>query len=125
MTLKTNELTRMIIGSAIEVHRHLGPGLLESVYETCLEYELKQQGLMVERQVELPVTYKNIQIDQAYRIDLWVNKHVILELKSIEKIHPVHEAQILSYLKLSKCTVGLLLNFNVKMMKDGISRYAM
>lgn len=125
MTLQTNDLTRIIIGAAIEVHRHLGPGLLESVYETCLEFELKQLGLTVERQVELPVIYKHIEIDQAYRIDLWVNRRVVLELKSIEKILPVHEAQILSYLKLSKCTVGLLLNFNVKMMKDGISRYAM
>lgn len=125
MTLATNELTRMIIGAAIEVHRHLGPGLLESAYETCLAYELTQRGLAFERQKQLPVIYKSIQIDHGYRIDLLVSGRVIVELKAVDQIIAVHEAQILSYMKFAECSVGLLLNFNVKMMKDGIRRFAL
>lgn len=126
MTLATNELTRMIIGAAIEVHRHLGPGLLESTYETCLvAYELTQRGLAFERQKQLPVIYKSIQIDHGYRIDLLVSGRVIVELKAVDQIIAVHEAQILSYMKFAECSVGLLLNFNVKMMKDGIRRFAL
>ena len=120
-----NELTQTIIGAAIEVHRHLGPGLLESTYETCLSYELNNLGLTVERQKALPVVYKTIHLDQGYRIDLLVEEKVILELKVVEELTPVHEAQILSYLKLSGCPVGLLLNFNVKMLKDGVRRFTM
>jgi GxxExxY protein len=120
-----NELTQTIIGAAIEVHRHLGPGLLESTYETCLIYELNNLGLTVERQKALPVVYKTIHLDQGYRIDLLVEEKVILELKVVEELTPVHEAQILSYLKLSGCPVGLLLNFNVKMLKDGVRRFTM
>jgi GxxExxY protein len=117
------QLTQTIIGCAIEVHRHLGPGLLESAYETCLVYELEKAGLTVERQCSLPVVYKEIQLDQGYRIDLWVNRQVVVELKAVEEITPRHEAQLLSYLKFSGCAVGLLINFNVKLLKEGIRRY--
>ena len=117
-----NKLTERIIGAAIEVHRHLGPGLLESAYETCLAYELEQLGLVFERQKALPLVYKEIRLDQGYRIDLLVEQKVIVELKVVEQITPVHEAQVLSYLKFSGCQVGLLLNFNVKLLKNGIRR---
>lgn len=120
-----NELTGKIIGAAIEVHRHLGPGLLESAYETCLAYELELLGLAVERQKALPLVYKKIRLDQGYRPDLLVEQRVIVELKTVERITPVHEAQVLSYLKLSGCKVGLLLNFNVKLLKNGIRRFIM
>jgi len=120
-----NELTGQIIGAAIEVHRHLGPGLLESAYETCLAYELQQLGLIVERQKALPLVYKEIRLDQGYRIDLLVEQSVVVEIKVVEQIAPVHEAQVLSYLRFSGCKVGLLLNFNVKLLKDGIRRFIM
>jgi GxxExxY protein len=120
-----NKLTEKIIGAAIEVHRHLGPGLLESAYETCLSYELEQQGLTVERQKALPLVYKDIQLDQGYRIDLLVEHKVVVELKVVEQLTPVHEAQLLSYLKFSGCPIGLLFNFNVKVLKDGIRRFIM
>ncbi len=117
--MRINELTSQIIGAAIEVHRQLGPGLLESAYETCLEYELKQRGLDVERQKPLPIVYKEIHLDHGYRIDLLVNQQVIVELKVADGITDVHEAQILSYLKFAECKIGLLFNFNVKLLKDG------
>lgn len=117
--MRVNELTSKIIGAAIEVHRLLGPGLLESAYETCLAYELKNLGLSVEQQKPLPLVYKEIHLDHGYRIDLLVNNQVIIELKAVEQITPVHEAQILSYLRFSGCKVGLLINFNVKLLKDG------
>ena len=120
-----NKLTEKIIGAAIEVHRHLGPGLLESAYETCLAYELEQQGLTVERQKALPLVYKDIQLDQGYRIDLLVEQKVVVELKVVEQLTPVHEAQVLSYLKFSGCPIGLLFNFNVKLLKDGMRRFIM
>lgn len=120
-----NKLTEKIIGAAIEVHRHFGPGLLESTYEACLVHELEQLGIRVERQKTLPIVYKEIQLEQGYRIDLLVEEAVVVELKVVDGILPVHEAQILSYLKLSGCQVGLLLNFNVKLLKDGIHRFAM
>ncbi len=120
-----DRVTEKIIGAAIEVHRHLGPGLLESTYETCLAYELQSAGLKVERQKSLPVIYKKIAIDQGYRLDLLVEGQVIVELKSIEKLTSVHEAQILSYLKLSGCKVGLLINFNVKLLKYGVRRFVL
>ena len=120
-----NSLTEKIIGAAIEVHRHLGPGLLESAYETCLAYELEKLGLKVERQKALPLVYKDIQLDQGYRIDLLVEEQVIVELKVIEQFTPVHEAQVLSYLKFSGCQIGLLINFNVKLLKNGIRRFIM
>jgi GxxExxY protein len=117
-----NKLTEAIIGAAIAVHRELGPGLLESAYEACLEYELKDHGLLVERQKELPVCYRGVLVDCGYRLDLLVEGKVIVELKAVEKLQPIHEAQLLSYLKLSGCHVGLLLNFNVRMLRDGLKR---
>jgi GxxExxY protein len=103
----------------------LGPGLLESTYESCLVYELEKLELSVQKQVVLPVVYKELQLPKAYRIDLLVNDQIVVELKAVDKILPVHEAQVLSYLKLSQRKVGLLLNFNVKMMKDGIRRFVL
>lgn len=117
--MRINELTSKIIGAAIEVHRQLGPGLLESAYETCLAYELTNLGLSVEQQKPLPIVYKEIHLEHGYRIDLLVNQLVIVELKVVEAITAVHEAQMLSYLKFSGCKVGLLINFNVALLKDG------
>ena len=117
-----NKITEAIIGASIDVHRELGPGLLESAYEACLAYELAHRGLQVGRQVKLPITYKGVLIDGGYKIDLWVQSLVIVELKAVEKLDPVHEAQLLSYLKLSGSKVGLLINFNVKCLKNGIKR---
>ena len=117
-----NALTERIIGLAIKVHKALGPGLLESTYETCLVYEYEKDGFYVERQKALPVVYEGVTIDCGYRIDLRIDRKIILELKSIEKFLPIHEAQLLSYLKLSGCKVGLLINFNTKYLKDGILR---
>lgn len=118
-----NGLTGKIIGAAIEVHRHLGPGMLESVYETCLAHELRQRNLRVERQKALPVVYKEIELEQGYRIDLLVEDCVIVELKTVEAFTPVHEAQILSYMRLSGRRTGLLINFHVKVLKAGIRRF--
>jgi len=115
-------LTGRIIGAAIEVHRVLGPGLLESAYETCLRHELQLKCLQVEHQKPLPIFYKDMMLDCGYRLDLVVEKQVIIEIKSVTHFIPIHEAQLLSYLKLSKCRVGLLINFNVKILKDGIRR---
>lgn len=117
-----NSLTEIIIGAGIEVHRNLGPGLLESAYEACLEFELKKRGLKVERQVELPLRYKEVHLDCGYRLDLLVNGVVIIEVKAVNEIAPIHHAQLTSYLKLSGCRVGLLINFNVMLLKDGIKR---
>jgi GxxExxY protein len=117
-----NKITERIINGAISVHRELGPGLLESAYEACLVYELASQDLKVERQKSLPLRYRGIQLDCGYRLDLLVEDSIIVEIKAIEKLEPIHEAQLLSYLKLSKCPVGLLINFNVKVLKDGIRR---
>ncbi len=118
--LLDEELTERIIGAAIEVHRALGPGLLESSYEACLAYELESGGLRVSRQVSLPIVYKQVHIDAGYRIDLLVEDRVILELKHIEKTLPIHKAQLITYLKLSGNRVGLLINFNVRALKDGV-----
>lgn len=114
-----NELTSATIGAAIEVHRCLGPGLLESAYETCLEYELVSKGLQVERQKPLPIVYKDIILDHGYRIDLLIESRLVVELKSVEQLTDIHQAQILSYLRFSGCKIGLLLNFNVAMLKNG------
>jgi GxxExxY protein len=114
--------TAPIIGAAIEVHRALGPGLLESAYEECLCHELHLRGLAFQRQVDLPVPYKGLKLDCGYKMDLVVEDEVVLELKSIEKILPVHEAQLLTYLKLSGKRVGLLINFNVPLLTRGIIR---
>ena len=115
-------LTQRIIGFAIEVHRHLGPGLLESAYEECLCFELRDAGISFDRQVPLPVTYKSVRLDCGYRIDVVVEKSVVLELKTVERLLPIHEAQLLTYLRLSGYHVGLLLNFNTPVLKDGIRR---
>ena len=117
-----NELSKVIIGAAIEVHKTLGPGLLESVYETCLERELVIRGLKVKRQVGLPLVYKDISCDIGYRVDLLVENKVIIEIKSVEALNDVHIAQVLTYLKLSRCKLGLLINFNVKRLKEGVKR---
>ena len=122
MSLIHSELTGTIIGAAIEVHRELGPGLLESAYEQCLAHELHLRGVPHQRQLEMPVDYKGIRIDCGYRIDLLVDYKVVIELKSVEKLLPIHNAQLLTYMKLSKMQVGLLMNFNVPVLKDGIER---
>jgi GxxExxY protein len=121
--MEKGELTREIISSAIEVHRNLGPGLLESVYEECLCRELSKAGFTFERQRELPVQYKGQALDYLYRMDLVVAGEVVVEIKAIEAVLKVHEAQLLTYMKLSGIGVGLLLNFNVAMMRDGIRRF--
>jgi len=117
-----NETTEAIIGSAIAVHKELGPGLLESTYEACKAYELTQRGFKIELQKPLPVTYHKVRLDCGYRVDMLVEGQVIVELKAVEKLEPIHEAQLLSYLKLSGCNVGLLINFNVRVLKNGIRR---
>jgi len=117
-----NKLTERIIGAAIDVHRVLGPGLLESAYEACLAFELGSQGLKVERQRALPVVYRNINLDCGYRLDLVVEKNIVIELKAIERLLPIHKAQLLSYMKLSGLKVGLLINFHTKLLKDGVIR---
>ena len=117
-----NVLTDQIIGCAIEVHRHLGPGLLESAYEECLCYELSQIGLRFERQVHLPLSYKGIKLECGHKLDLVVEDSIVVELKSIEGLTPLHHAQLLTYLKSSNKRVGLLINFNVPILKNGLKR---
>lgn len=117
-----NELSCIIIGAAIEVHTQLGPGLLESVYETCLYYELKEIGLKVERQVNLPVKYKNLLLDSGLRLDMIVQDKVIIELKAVQELCDVHVAQTLTYLKLTDLKLGLLINFNEARLKHGLRR---
>jgi GxxExxY protein len=119
---RINELTEAIIGAAIEVHKHLGPGLLESAYEACLCQELESRGLSYTRQVPLPVEYKGMKIDCGYRLDVVVENQVVLELKSVLEWHPVYDAQLLTYLKISGLKIGLGINFNVPLLKDGIHR---
>ncbi len=123
MPRNINDITEAIIGAAICVHRELGPGLLESAYEACLAYELTERKLQIERQKGLPVVYRGVELDCGYRIDLLVENEVIVELKAVELLEPIHDAQLLSYLKLSGCEVGLLINFNVRVLKDGIRRF--
>jgi GxxExxY protein len=115
-------LTDQIIGFAIEVHRHLGPGLPESAYEECLCYELNENGIGFRRQVPLPVVYKSVRLDCGYRIDIVVENRLILELKATERLLPIHEAQVLTYMRLGGIRTGLLLNFNTPVLKDGIRR---
>ncbi|HET6615676.1 MAG TPA: GxxExxY protein [Dehalococcoidia bacterium] len=119
-----NSITERIIGGAIEVHRHLGPGLLESAYEECLCHELALAGLRFERQVPLPVLYKTVHLDCGYRIDVLVEDRVIVELKCVERLLPIHEAQTLTYLKLKDFGLGLLINFNVPVLMQGVKRIA-
>jgi GxxExxY protein len=121
-TQRLNFITDKIIGCAIEVHKTLGPGLLESAYEECLCFELSQAGLHFERQVDLPVVYKRVKLDCGYRMDLVVEDSVIVEIKAIDSILPVHEAQLLSYLKLANKPLGLLMNFHVSVLKNGLKR---
>ena len=115
-------LTNQVIGFAIEVHRQLGPGLLESAYEKCLCYELKDHGISFQCQVSLPITYKTMRLDCGYRMDVVVDKRLVLELKTVEQLLPLHEAQLLTYLKLSGLKTGLLLNFNTAVLRNGIKR---
>jgi GxxExxY protein len=121
--MEVNKITERIIGCAIDVHRMLGPGLLESAYEECLQYEMRLAGLHVERQKAIPVIYKEIKLDCGYRIDLLVEQNVVIELKTVECFNPVHEAQILTYMKFANKNIGLLINFNVTVLKNGIRRF--
>jgi GxxExxY protein len=121
--MELNDLTREIIGAAIEVHKQQGPGMLESAYEECLSYELRSRGLSVERQKPVPVVYKEVKLECGYRIDLLINDTVVLELKSVDALARIHEAQILTYMRFSKRKIGMLINFNVIVLKNGIKRY--
>ena len=121
-TSELNGISGRVVAAAIEVHAHLGPGLLESAYQACLAHELRQRGCEIQCQLPLPLIYKGIKLELGYRIDMLVNDAIVVEIKSIEKVLPVHEAQLLSYLRLSKRRVGLILNFKSALLKDGIKR---
>jgi len=123
--MKENEISKIIIGKAIEIHKTLGPGLLESAYKECLYYELTYSGLFVEKEKPLPIIYKDIKLDHGYRIDLLVENKVVIELKTVEAFTDVHSAQILTYLKFGGFKLGLLMNFNVTLLKDGLRRFIM
>ncbi len=116
------EIATQIVDAAIKVHRALGPGLLESAYQRCLAYELRTRGMVVETEVLLSLKYEGIEIDAGYRIDMWVNRSVVVENKTVESLLPIHQAQLLTYLKLTGCKLGFLLNWNVPVMKSGIKR---
>jgi GxxExxY protein len=117
-----NELATIIIGAAIDVHKHLGPGLLENAYEHCLVYELKEKGLKVTRQERLPIAYKEVKLEAAYRLDLVVEETIIVELKAVVELTPLHLAQLHTYLKLRELKLGLLINFNTVLLKNGVKR---
>jgi len=117
-----NELSNITIGRALKVHSALGPGLLESAYEACLQYELLKLGLFAETQKKLPLVYESVKLECGYRIDLWVERRLIVDVKSVEAIHRVHVAQVLTYLRLTDCKLGLLINFKVMHLRDGIRR---
>jgi len=119
---RIDSITRRIIGAAIEVHPRLGPGLLESAYQTCLAFELRHIGLKVEEQKALPVVYRDVKLDCGYRLDLVVEDSVVVEIKAVEQLAPIHDAQVLSYLRLSGHRVGLLINFHVRVLKNGLKR---
>jgi len=121
--MKFDDLSNRLIGCAIEVHKHLGPGLLESTYEQCLAHELSLAGIDFKMQPSLPVEYKGLKLDCGYRIDLLIEDAVIVELKSVAALLPIHDAQILTYMKLARMPVGLLMNFNVTKLKDGLKRF--
>lgn len=123
--MKDYNLTSEIIGGAIEVHKALGPGLLESAYNECLAYELEVRGFSVQREVLLPITYKEVEIDHGYRLDLLIENRIVIELKAVEKFTDVHTAQILTYMKLGGFDLGLLINFHEKLLKDGIKRFVL
>ncbi len=122
--MNENQLSSIVFNDALKVHRNLGPGLLESSYEECLFYELNKSGLFVERQKSLPLIYEDIRLDIGYRVDLLIEKKLIIELKSVDALNDIHFAQLLTYLKLSNCKLGLLINFNVTFIKNGIKRIA-
>lgn len=122
MEMELDEISGQVIGAAIAVHRELGPGLLESAYEACLVHELRQRGVQIEQQIPQPVFYKGLQLECGYRLDLLVENRVIVELKAVETLLPIHEAQLLTYLKLRQLRLGLLINFNVPILKHGIKR---
>jgi GxxExxY protein len=121
--MEINDITSKIIGCAIEVHKSLGPGLLESAYEECLAYELIKAGISIKRQLPTPIVYKEVKLECGYRIDILAEDSVLIELKVVDEFNPVHEAQILTYLKFSNKSVGLLINFNVTVLKNGIRRF--
>ena len=123
MNSTTNELTHAVIGMAIEIHRELGPGLLESAYEECLAHELRQSTVKFARQKPVPVTYKGLELDCGYRIDLLVEDQLVIELKSVEELIPLFDAQVLTYMKLADKSIGLLINFNVPVLKSGLKRF--
>lgn len=125
MISQEDELLKVIIGAAIEVHKILGPGLLESAYEECLAHEMALRQLPFDRQKPIPLTYKGVDLDCGFRLDFLVNGLVIVELKSVSELSPIHEAQVITYLKLTRCKLGILLNFNVQLMKQGIKRVAL
>lgn len=120
--MNENEIGKIIVDTAVALHKELGPGLLEIVYEVILAHKLTQRGLSVQRQVAVPIVYDGIKFDEGFRIDLLVNEKVIIELKSVEKLHKAHKKQVLTYMKLKGCKLGFLLNFGESLMKDGISR---
>ena len=120
--MQENIITEKILGCAFKVHTELGPGLLESAYEECLNYEMNLAGLFIEKQKALPLIYREVKLDCGYRLDFLIDKLVVVEVKAIEELNEIHLAQVITYLKLSKCKIGLLLNFNVKSLKDGIKR---
>ena len=122
MGRKENDIARVAVDAMLLVHRELGPGLLESSYQHCLAYELAERGLAVETEVVLPLTFKGVKLDAGYRIDVWIERKVILEVKSVEGLHPIHTAQLLTYLKLTENRLGILVNFNEKLVRDGIRR---
>lgn len=122
MNLSENQISKIIVDRSLKVHRNLGPGLLETSYEKCLYYELAKAGLSIERQKGMPLMYDQIKIDVGYRVDLLINKKVIVEIKAVESLTNIHMAQILTYLKLSGCKLGLLINFNTDLIKKGIKR---
>jgi GxxExxY protein len=119
-----NELSRVVFEAGLKVHRALGPGLLESAYEACLYYELQKQDIFVEKQKILPLVYESVELDAGYRIDLLVERKLVIEIKSVEELNNLHMAQIITYLKLSGCKLGLLINFNTELFKNGVKRVA-
>ena len=122
MNMTENELSRIVFDCALKVHKHLGPGLLESAYEECLFYELKKTGLDVQKQKPLPLVYEEVRLDVGYRLDIILENKLILEIKSVDSLNDIHFAQLLTYLKLTNCKLGLLMNFNVTLIKNGIKR---
>ena len=117
-----NEISKVVFDAALKIHKALGPGLLENAYEECLYYELKKSGLLIEKQKELPLIYETVQLDVGYRVDLMIENKFIVEVKAIEELNDIHMAQILTYLKLSGCKLGMLINFNVDLIKNGVRR---